>query len=229
MATHQASEEAVPAQQRPYLGKNNWHYSRTILAARWFPEVTSPLDSHPMGQTSTTQGTKSGGLSCLAQKLGSTSTPCPSSGRTHVTSCLASPGPHTAEHSPTSDACHLWTRGKWLSKTLEVSRCFFFFSNFTRCDSLLCGSARLYLAGQWCGLHLSTASGAAPDGQWECGTLSSLSPCSRTHLTGRTFSPPPQEALQGPNGPASHLGQESKFMLLSHSQCVFFDRRAAPH
>lgn len=80
-----------------------------------------------MGQTSTTQGTKSGGLSCLAQKLGSTSTPCPSSGRTHVTSCLASPGPHTAEHSPASDTCHLWTRGKWLSKTLEVSRFFFQF------------------------------------------------------------------------------------------------------
>lgn len=176
-----------------------------------------------MGQTSTTQGTKSGGLSCLAQKLGSTSTPCPSSGRTHVTSRLASPGPHTAEHSPASDTCHLRTRGKWLSKTLEVSK----FFHFTCSDELLCGSVRLYLAGQWCELHLSTASGAALDGQWESGTLSSLLPCSRTHLTGRTFSPPPQEALQGPNGPASHLGQES--VNAAVPQSVFCDRRAAPH
>lgn len=68
---------------------------------------TCPVDSHPIGQTSTTQGTESDGLISFEQKLWSTSTSWPSSGRTHDTKRFASPGPHTAEHSPGSDTCHL--------------------------------------------------------------------------------------------------------------------------
>lgn len=70
---------------------------------------TSPFDCHPMGHTSTTQGTESVGLICKEQTRWSTSTSWPSSGRTHDTPRLASPGPHTAEHSPGSDARHLET------------------------------------------------------------------------------------------------------------------------
>ena len=70
---------------------------------------TSPSASHPMGHTSTTQGAESGGLICFEQKLWSTSTSWPASGRTQDTVSSASPGPHTAEHSPGSDTCHLST------------------------------------------------------------------------------------------------------------------------
>lgn len=68
---------------------------------------TSLLFSQPMGQTSTTQGTESGGLISFEHKLWSTSVSWPFSGRTHDTMRLASPGPHTAEHSPGSDIRHL--------------------------------------------------------------------------------------------------------------------------
>lgn len=81
---------------------------------------TSALDSQPMGQTSTTQGTEPGGLICFEHKLWSTSTSWPSSGRTHETPRLASPGPHTAEHSPGSDTRHLETHIGYFIFTPEM-------------------------------------------------------------------------------------------------------------
>lgn len=73
----------------------------------------------------------------------------------------------------------------------------------------------VYLAGQGCRLHFSTVLGGVSAGHSESGTFTTSALCFWTHLTGRILSPPPQEALQGPNVPASHL-QNSELFMGSH-------------
>lgn len=179
-----------------------------------------------MGQTSTTQGTKSGGLSCLAQKLGSTSTSCPSSGRTHVTSCLASPGPHTAEHSPASDTCHLWTRGKGLSKTLEVSRFFFPISpGATRCCAVRLGSTWRDSGASY---TFPRRLGPSRTGNGDAERSARCRRAAARISPAALFLPHRKRRCRAQTVPLPTWDRKA-FMLLSHSQCVFFDRRAAPH
>lgn len=63
-----------------------------------------------------------------------------------------------------------------------------------------------YLTGQGTVLQVLMASGTQFWGHSEAGRSTLSSPFIWTHLTGRTISPVPQEALQGPNTPVSHLG-----------------------
>lgn len=97
-------------QQDPALLRKDWWSNDTsnqnVISFHF--SFTSPFESHPIGQTSTTQGTESAGLLCFWQKTSSTWTSCPFSGRMQDTTCLARPGPQMAEHSPGSDTCHLW-------------------------------------------------------------------------------------------------------------------------
>lgn len=97
---------------------------------------------------------------------------------------------------------------------------------------MLSSTVTLYLAGQCCRLHFSTVFGAACGGHSESGTFTTAGPFLWIHLTGRTLSPPPQETLQDPNGPASHLQNRKVLMhfYLFTALCVcLFQGKVEPN
>lgn len=110
---------------------------------------------------------------------------------------------------------HSWTfPWLWHTPSGNTHRIFYFYT-WNASYSVVNGTVIVYLAGQGCWLHFSTVLGAVSGGHSESGTFTTSALCFWTHLTGRILSPPPQEALQGPNVPASHL-QNSELFMGSH-------------